>query len=93
MLILYYYDIVAVFISPFPSQSILDLKEKHSRNDVANTKLFTLSLRELNWFMWGDIFFIISSIMFLLQPFFLVYLDGTRYYTQTRDRKYYFFSK
>jgi hypothetical protein len=39
--------------------------------------------------MWGDIFFVLSSIMFLLQPIFLVYADPN-FYTYERDADYYF---
>lgn len=45
-----------------------------------------------NWFLWGDIFFVISSIMFLIQPFFLVFVSNEKYHDH-KDAKFFFLSK
>lgn len=38
-----------------------------ARNEQILT-LFTADHQTLNWFLWGDIFFVISSVMFLVLP-------------------------
>ena len=48
----------------------------------------TISLA-LARFLWGDIFYVISSIMFTLQPIFQMYADPDLY-TYERDCNYYF---
>merc|ERR1711871_58932 len=53
------------------------------------TKLFTWEAKHLNWFLWGDIFYVLSSIMFTLQPIFQMYANPD-IYTYERDCNYYF---
>jgi len=66
--------------------------EIRQRQNLPNADLFTFDIHRLNWFLWGDIWFIVSSVMFLMQPFFLMFArHGV--YTVERDANYYFFSK
>ena len=69
-------------------EGIDDLEEQKSDPSIVRTKFFTLDYRRLNWFIWGDILFVLSSIMFCLQPVFLVAADPNVYTTQ-RDAYYY----
>ena len=69
-------------------EGIDDLEEQKSDPSIVRTKFITLDYNELNWFIWGDILFVLSSIMFCLQPVFLVAVDPDIYTTQI-DAYYY----
>ena len=64
------------------------IQEYHSGKNNFYPRLFTFNFKEFNWFLWGDIFYVITSIMFLIQPIFLAYADKEKY-TERRDANYY----
>jgi hypothetical protein len=73
------------------SQGYQDYKEKQ-KSKLRNADLFSLDFKRLNWFFWGDILFVVASLMFLFQPFFLVFISKDRYSDQ-KDKIYFFTSK
>ena len=74
-------------------QGIVEYRNRSKNDNPLCSKLFSLDYNLLNWWLWGDIFYVISSIMFVAQPFFYMFLDTENFYTERVDAIYYFCSK